>query len=346
MGTGTGESASGAAVDDAGSTSVPQPYYSAEAVRSSAGPFGASHVLPATSNSVLFRAASGKELVNLIIFQRRPAAAMIQRHERPDDISIFNINGAVCIDPADQQLLSCYVLKVNETVKWRVGWDKMTEVQLKDRSRKGQVRDGPGECAAWEYNVDPSPRYSPADKKGNREVDMQVSELLDYAVNILNFPLSYWRNDSEEGSQARASDRFYDTGGFGDVRRIVVLKIVRALYEKPKCSFTTPLDLYKCDDVYYFPDGAAFTRSEKPTAFMAAYILAVNANSRMLDASRSRGLNYANMGFALADIAPAAAAKAAPIVFAAASSSSTAAPEAPAPAEPAVKKKPAAAKRK
>ncbi len=80
------------------------------------------------------------------------------------------------------------------------------------------------------------------------------------------------------------------------MRRTVVLKIVRALYEKPKCSFTTPLDLYKSDDVYYFPDGAAFTRSEKPTAFMAAYILAVNANSRMLDASRIKGQHFVNRG--------------------------------------------------
>ncbi len=118
---------------------------------------------------------------------------------------------------------------------------------------------------------------------------MQVAELVDYAVNVLNHPLSHWRNDSEEGSQARASDEFYDTTGFGDVRRTVVLKIVRALYEKPKCSFTMPLDLYKQDDVYYFPDGAAFTRSEKPTAYMAAYVLAGNPNSRMLDAIRTKG---------------------------------------------------------
>jgi hypothetical protein len=129
------------------------------------------------------------------------------------------------------------------------------------------------------------------------------------------------------------------------MRRAVVLKIVRALYEKPKCSFSTPLELYKSDDVYYFPDGAAFTKSEKPTAFMAAYILTVNPNSRMKDESRTKGQNYVNRGFALTDSAPAAAATSAPMGSAGASSSTTAAAAMPPPAVPAVKKKPAAAKR-
>ena len=65
----------------------------------------------------------------------------------------------------------------------------MDLVKLKDRSMRGEVRDGPGKGETWDYNVDRSPRYYPVDKAGNREVDIQVAELLDYSVNVLNLPL-------------------------------------------------------------------------------------------------------------------------------------------------------------
>ena len=116
------------------------------------------------------------------------------------------------------------------------------------------------------------------------------------------------------------------------MRGAVLLRIVRALYSMPKCSFALPLDLYRRDDVYYFPDGAAFCKAEKPTAYMAASILAANPNSKMMESTRTKGLNYVNKGFALAD--KPAEDQPAP----AASASST--------TDAVVKKKPAAAKTK
>ena len=106
------------------------------------------------------------------------------------------------------------------------------------------------------------------------------------------------------------------------MRRAVLLRIVRALYSMPKCSFSLSLELYKQDDVYYFPDGAAFCKSEKPTAFMAASMLAVNPNSKMIEVTRNKGLNYVNKGLALTDgsardePAPAAAASSTPAAVA------------------------------
>ncbi len=116
------------------------------------------------------------------------------------------------------------------------------------------------------------------------------------------------------------------------MRGAVLLRIVRALYSMPKCSFALPLDLYRRDDVYYFPDGAAFCKAEKPTAYMAASILAANPNSKMMESTRIKGLNYVNKGFALAD----RPAEDQPAPAASASSTTDAV----------VKKKPAAAKTK
>ncbi len=218
----------------------------------------------------------------------------------------------------------------------------MTEAQLKDRASKGQVRDGPGKCEIWTYGILAPPPYVPFDEKGNQEIDIQVAKLIDYASNILNIPASHWRNDSESGGAARVADNFYDTGGHGEMRRNVLLRIVRALYGKTQCSFSTPLELFREDDVYYFPDGAAFCKSDKPTAFMAASMLAGNSQSRMMEATGSKGLKYVNRGLTLTDAAgaattppPAAAARAlAPVAATSPTTTTTAA----------AKKKPAATK--
>ena len=104
--------------------------------------------------------------------------------------------------------------------------------------------------------------------------------------------------------------------------------------------------MYK-SQVYYFPDGAACTKSEKPTAYMAAYILTVNPLSKMLPASRKRGEEYVNRGFALEDRRPGAAETSATTGSTGAASSSSAAAKAAMPppkAVPAVKKRPAGAR--
>ena len=131
-----------------------------------------------------------------------------------------------------------------------------------------------------------------------QEAEVQAVKFLDYSLNECCIPASLWRNVSDTGKAERAKDNIMMKG---DIRRILLLKVVRAMYDKPKCSFPTPLELYREDDVYYFPDGAAFTTSDKPTAFMAASMLAVNPACRMDDKSRKRGLEYANRGFAIED---------------------------------------------
>ena len=90
-----------------------------------------------------------------------------------------------------------------------------------------------------------------------------------------------------------------------DLRKTVLLKVVRKMYDKPKCSFIVPLNLYLEEDVYYFPDGAAFTRTDKPPSFMAAAVLAVNPNSKMMHVTRNKGLTYTPQVRVLRD-APAA----------------------------------------
>ena len=174
-------------------------------------------------STVLPRAAPSDLLENLIIFGRRTTAEMVQRLERPDQLSIWQMQPSLCIDPAPDQFLQCYVVKIHETAKYRDTWDRMTVAALTDRASKGQVRDGPGECAKWRYGVDTSPHYCPSNKGGNQKVDMQVAELLDYSVNVLDLRIGYWRNDSAQGSAARTRDNTVDTTGRGDVRRYVVL---------------------------------------------------------------------------------------------------------------------------
>ena len=152
--------------------------------------------------------------------------------------------------------------------------------------------------------------------------------------------MSYWRNDSETGSAARKDDDFYNTEGFGELRRGVLLRIVREMYGKPRCSFSTPLELYVEDDVYFFPGGAAFCRTDKASVYMAASILAVNPLSRMQESNRVKGMNFIGRG-ALTDAAGAAtlappAARTFASLTAASSTSTTTAP--------AMKKKPAANK--
>ncbi len=324
MGVSSSGSGSGAKKADEGCASGQATYFSAEAGSGFAEPYGDSPVLPATSSSVLSQAESSTGLVNLIIFPRKPSAVLTLLHERPEVVKVFHIKGAVCIDPAARYLLGFYVIKMNETVKWRTGWDNLGQEDLQKRAAKGQVRNGPGACEPWIIGQEASPPYLPADK-GNQAIDMQVSELLDYAVDICNIPISYWRNDSESGQAAKQADNIHEIGGDLDLRKTVLLKVVRMMYDKPKCSFIVPLNLYLEEDVYYFPDGAAFTKSDKPTAFMAAAVLAVNPGSKMWEYTRNKGKNYVPQGRVLGD-APAA------------SGSSK--------GGPAVKKKPAAEKKK
>ncbi len=347
MGTTSSESASSASKVATGGANAPTTYSPADAGGKIAGPYGPSPVLPATQSSVINKASSSTELKNLIIFPSRTSASMILRHRRPESMSIFQIEPAVCIDPAANQLLGQYVTKLNEISKWRQKWDGCTIDILNKRSAKGQVRNGAGTCAQWRYGVDDSPPYVPevTSDRGFQVINMQASVLLDFAEDVLNLPTSYWRNDSDTGNAARANDNFNDTAGFGRIRRTVVLRIVRAKYGLPKCSFTTPLELYREDDVYYFPDGAAFGRADKVSVYMAAYILSVNPAARMEPATRSSAEAYLLRG-ALTDaarvpaIAPPEADSFAPVAFQriAAGSSSSGAPA------PAVKKKPAANK--
>ncbi len=157
---------------------------------------------------------------------------------------------------------------------------------------------------------------------------MQVAELLTFAQDSCNIPLSFWKAESAEGNAAKAVDNIMGTLASGDMRRIALLRVVRALYDKPKCSFEVPPDLYgRKDDVYYFPDGVAFGKISKGTAYMAASILAANPAAKMNAEARRRGLRYVPAGRALGD---------APVPEAASSSSQTAT----------IKKKPAAAKPK
>jgi hypothetical protein len=325
---GTGEPVGIATEDNAERATVSQPYHSAGAASSSAGPFGAFHIPQVQRSSVLSRAPPSDLLENLVIFTKRPTAATVQRLERPEQLSIWQMEPSQCIDPAPDQFLQCYCVKIHETAKYRDKWDRMGRADLDSRSSKGQVRNGPGPHPRWRYGIDPSPQYCPSGANGL--VDMQVADLLDYSVNVLNLQIGFWRNDSEQGSEARDRDNTIDTKGQGTVRRYVVLKIVRALYGKPYCSFSAPLELYRRDDTYYFPDGAAFCKSDKPTAFMAAYAMTVNDVARMTPDSRVKGQNYLTQHRALRD-APSASS---------ASSSRTM----PAPKAPAVKKRPAGAR--
>jgi hypothetical protein len=190
----------------------------------------------------------------------------------------------------------CYVLKMNDIVKWRASWDEADVATLTGRAAiKGQIRNGPGNCGTYTYGDVPPP-YLP--RSDMQDAEVQAVDLLDYSINECGMPSSLWRNVSEVGQAERAKDNIMMGG---DIRRTLLLKVVRAMYDKPKCSFASPLELYREDDVYYFPDGAAFTTREKPTAFMAASILAVNPESKMDDKSRTKGLQYANRGFAITD---------------------------------------------
>ncbi len=305
-------------------------------------PYGPSPVLPATQSSVFTKAKSPKELKNLIIFPSRTSASLMIKHRRPETMSVFQTQAAVCIDPAAGQLLREYVTKLNEISKWRQKWDGYDHTILSTRAMKGQVRNGAGECQPWTYGVDESPPYNPRDKDGRgfAAVDMQATELMDYAKEVFDIPESYWRNDSTEGNAARAADDFFNTAGFGEVRRSVLLRLIRARYGIPKCSFTTPQELYVQDDVYYFPEGAAFGRPDKVPVYAAAYILTMNPNSRMADSTKERAEKFLQRG-ALMDAArvPAIAPPEADTFVSTATGSSSSTTTAPA-----VKKKPAATK--
>ncbi len=151
MGTASSESASSASKVATGGANVPTTYSPADAGGKFAGPYGPSPVLPATQSSVITKATSSTELKNLIIFPSRTSASMILRHRRPESMSVFQIEPAVCIDPAAGQLLGQYVIKLNEISKWRTRWDAYSVEVLTDRALKGQVRNAAGVCkvALW-----------------------------------------------------------------------------------------------------------------------------------------------------------------------------------------------------
>ncbi len=126
------------------------------------------------------------------------------------------------------------------------------------------------------------PTYKPDGE--DQEIDVQVAALLDYAQDSCNIPLSLWKAASAEGKAAKEVDKLLGTLTYGDMRRIALLRVVRAMYDKPRCSFEVPPDLYgHQDDVYYFPDGVAFGKFSKGTAYMAASILAANSLARTSD---------------------------------------------------------------
>ena len=177
------------------------------------------------------------------------------------------------------------------TVKWRLSWDNNPDRHA-NMSKLGKQRDGPGVGPVWDHTKgeDP-PVYNPVGP--NNEVDTQVAQLLNFAKNAAHIPESFWRNDSVEGIAAKKADNVYNKD---DMRSILIMRLVRAMYSKGKCSFIHPrLGEQKDPDVYYFPEGAAFTSETKPPSFMTASVLAQNPEARMSAALRNKGLEYQKM---------------------------------------------------
>ena len=159
-------------------------------------------------------------------------------------------------------------------------------------SLEGKQRDGPGVGPVWDHSAGQSPpEYCPVCE--NKEVDLQVSQLLNFAGNAANIPESFWRNDSAEGIAAKVAANVYNKE---DLRAFVVLKLIRAMYSKIKCRFFhLRAGQAEDPDVYYFPEGAAFTSEKKPNSFMAASVLSQNPDARMSTAIRNKGLEYQKM---------------------------------------------------
>ncbi len=108
MGTTPSETASYTQKDADGGTSGHAPYFSAIAEGESAGSIGASPVLPAATSSILSQPGTSTQIVR---FKKRPAAAVLLRHDRPQAVLIYAVEGAVCIDQAAQHLMFCYILE-------------------------------------------------------------------------------------------------------------------------------------------------------------------------------------------------------------------------------------------
>ena len=213
------------------------------------------------------------------------------RQNREQQCYIFEFEAAECIDQAAQQLLFCYILKIVMTVEWRLNWDTHPERHA-HMSLEGKQRDGPGTGPKWDESGGQSPPdYCPSGD--NKEVDMQVSQLLNLAGRSAAIPESFWRNDSAEGIAAKVAANVYNKD---DIRAILVLKLIRAMHSKRKCSFIHPrVGQPEEPDVYYFPEGAAFTSEKKPNSFVAASVLAQNPLSKMPDGIRMKGLEYQKM---------------------------------------------------
>jgi hypothetical protein len=292
----TGGSSGSASTSIAIIPTVSQPYHPYQAESTGLATMGDS---PYPGSNVVQSGASSSSSPILLVFANHPPAAMIQHLERPEVVSIWNQLPATCVDPSPLSFLACYVGKLADTAKYRSNWDKQSDIVKIDRGSKGQIRDGPGDNGPYIYGVDVPPTYKPRDAMVAGDVEVQVAALLDYCVNVLNLELAYWRNASEEGDAARRKEKAVDTRGLGNVRQLVLLKIIRRMYGKPKCCFIHPLALYREEDTYYFPHGAAFTRDEKPSSFMLAHALMVNPQYQMMDKMRVKAESYMQNTLAL-----------------------------------------------
>jgi hypothetical protein len=289
-----GETYSGSAANPAVTPPYPQAGSSSDE-KATEGMPAATVAEPLTRSQV----GVGNQIVK---FKRAQAASsMVLPQERPQTMELFATAqvGSTCIDQAAQALVFCYLLRVAELVKWRSNWDCMSELQLHNRAtNKGHHREGPGKGQAWDYMTyvsagqDPPP-YAPDDDR-LAPVDMQIAQLVNFCRDRCGIPESFWRSESAEGTALKRADNFLMNG---NVRSHVLMKAIRAMYRKPKCSFVHGPN--PREDVYYFPEGAAFTNEKKPNPWMAASVLTLQLDAKMGPVMRSKGIEYLNSGLAI-----------------------------------------------
>ena len=249
---------------------------------------------PAKNDSIFSQSVISTELVK---FTKKVPAMLQFNNERADKVRIWEISPCICIDPAAQHLLWCFGVKMQETIKWRINWDKDPKEQ-EQRAAKGQQRAGPGNGEEWNIvSAFGPPEYKP--NNTNREIDIMIAEVVDFAYHSCNVPESFWKNYSQQGIDAKKKDNVYCPD---DMRQLLLLKVIRALHGKPRCSFINPSQsCEKEDDVYYFPDGAAFCDAHKPSGFMAACVLFWKPDAKMHEVTRDKGKDYILLGKALQD---------------------------------------------
>ncbi len=127
MGITSSASDSGTQKADTSGASGPATYHSADADSRLEKPLGDSLVLPVTSRSVFSQPRSSGDSMSLIISRKKPPASLVRLHERTQEVAIHQIEGSSCIDAASEGLTHCYILKMNETIKWRNNWDACSE---------------------------------------------------------------------------------------------------------------------------------------------------------------------------------------------------------------------------